>query len=192
MRTIVTITGPSLSGKSTLAGNLQSRDERLRELISTTTRPPRGYERHGQHYYFVSQEEFDRTPMVEATEHSGNKYGLSVSETERVFLIGGTPIIVVDPFGAEQIANYATAQGLRHLSIFVATPRRTRFERLLRRFRDDAAATEGGYADRLEFMLGHEEGWRTQREWHATVSNYDLQTEAAIDAGLLEWIFRAD
>lgn len=190
-RTIVTITGPSLSGKSTLAGNLMSRDERLREMISTTTRPPRAHEKHGTHYYFVSREEFIQTPMIEVTEHSGNIYGLSVVEAERVFVTGSTPMVVVDPFGAQQIADYAAAHELRHLAIFVATPRSVRFERFLQRFSKDGAATVKAYADRLQYMIDCEEKWYSQGEWDTTVTTYEPTTEAHVDASLLAMIFRA-
>src|SRR5262245_58147521 len=136
-RTIVTVTGPSLSGKSTLVGNLMSRDERIREMISTTTRAPRAGEKHGRNYYYVSEEEFLCTPMIEVTEVAGKRYGMSVAEAERVFASGSLPIVVVDPFGAQQINDYAKAHGLRHLAIFVATPRHVRYERFLERFAAD-------------------------------------------------------
>lgn len=53
-RTLVTLTGPSCTGKSTVARKLVELG--FVELISTTTRTPRQGEVEGVHYYFRSKE----------------------------------------------------------------------------------------------------------------------------------------
>ncbi len=59
MTTVFIISAPSGSGKSTLTRQLLERVPGLRFSVSYTTRPPRGQERDGQDYYFISREEFE-------------------------------------------------------------------------------------------------------------------------------------
>ena len=56
MTTVFIISAPSGSGKSTLVGQLMKRVPDLRFSVSYTTRPPRGQERDGQDYHFISRE----------------------------------------------------------------------------------------------------------------------------------------
>ncbi len=79
------LSSPSGAGKSTLARALTGRFPELRVAVSHTTREPRGNERSGREYHFVSRERF--RAMVEAglflewAEVHGNWYGTSRSET---------------------------------------------------------------------------------------------------------------
>ena len=50
---------PSGCGKSTIVKTLSELDSQLVTSVSTTTRPQRSYEVEGQHYFFVSDEQFD-------------------------------------------------------------------------------------------------------------------------------------
>ena len=60
MTTVFIISAPSGSGKSTLTRQLIERVPALRFSISYTTRTPRGQERDGHEYFFISREEFER------------------------------------------------------------------------------------------------------------------------------------
>lgn len=100
---IITITGPTGSGKSTLEKNLHTKFPDLyKKVISCTTRSPREGEEHGKDYYFMSQEEFDTTPMVERVEFGGNGYGVPAFEMDTHKDV----IIVVETGGALQIQDY--------------------------------------------------------------------------------------
>lgn len=72
--------GPSGAGKSSLGDYLKKHGGV--ELVSHTTRPKRNGEEHGIHYYFVTPEEFEQTPMIESAWHSGNRYGVSQQEVQ--------------------------------------------------------------------------------------------------------------
>lgn len=61
----------------------------MKNIVSHTTREPREGELHGVDYYFVSEEEFNKTPMAAwfgvSSETGGKvigKYGVSMSELE--------------------------------------------------------------------------------------------------------------
>lgn len=65
---IVGILGPSGSGKDSLLAEIkkQAKDIGLdvNEVVLTTTRPKREYESHGQHYWFVTKQEFDKSDSL--------------------------------------------------------------------------------------------------------------------------------
>ena len=68
---VITLFGPSSSGKDTLAKILAKRPD-VNEIVSCTTRPKRDYEKEGIDYYFLSVEDFTKKvlngSMLEATE----------------------------------------------------------------------------------------------------------------------------
>lgn len=74
---IICIMGRSGSGKSTLESTLESLG--YERIISCTTRPPRGNERDGVEYHFVSREKFaeliENGSLLEHAEYNGNLYG---------------------------------------------------------------------------------------------------------------------
>ena len=57
---ILIFSAPSGSGKSTLVNYLLQERNDLEFSISCTTRSPRGQEKDGKEYYFISTEEFQR------------------------------------------------------------------------------------------------------------------------------------
>ena len=54
------MTGPSGAGKGTLIRELLARRDDVELAVSATTRPRRPGEIDGVHYYFLTDEEFDR------------------------------------------------------------------------------------------------------------------------------------
>jgi guanylate kinase len=127
------VAAPSGAGKSSLVKALLELDSRLQPSVSHTTRPPRGQEKHGREYYFVSQQEFDA--MVEADAfvewahvHS-QRYGTSKKAIEDRMAMGADVILEIDFQGAVQIKNiFANA-----VCIFILPPTwdelRSRLER---------------------------------------------------------------
>jgi guanylate kinase len=73
------VSGPSGAGKDTLVEALRERRNSLRYSVSATTRAARSDERNGEHYFFVSEEEFellrDGGRLLEWREYNGNQYG---------------------------------------------------------------------------------------------------------------------
>ena len=75
--------------------------------VSHTTRKPRPGEVHGKHYYFVSQEEFDKVNAANGfVEHAtvhGNSYGTSIAEIERLVKLNQIVILDIDLQGCKLI-----------------------------------------------------------------------------------------
>jgi guanylate kinase len=127
------VAAPSGAGKSSLCKALLELDSRLQPSVSHTTRAPRGQEKHGREYFFVSKQEFDA--MVEADAfvewahvHS-NRYGTSKKAIEDRMAMGADVILEIDFQGAIQIKNvFANA-----VCIFILPPSweelRSRLER---------------------------------------------------------------
>ncbi len=76
---LLCVCGPSGAGKGTLISGLLENIPNLFLSISQTTREPRLGEKHGEHYYFCSREEFERQleagEILEYDEYLDNYYG---------------------------------------------------------------------------------------------------------------------
>jgi DNA helicase HerA-like ATPase len=94
------ISAPSGSGKSTLVKMLLASLEGLDFSISYTTRAPRGAEKNGAEYHFVTREQFlamrDRDELLEWAEVFGNFYGTGRAALERAEKRGHDAMCVLD------------------------------------------------------------------------------------------------
>jgi len=101
------VAAPSGAGKSSLVNALRELDARVQPSVSHTTRPPRGQEKHGREYYFISNDEFDtmvaNQQFLEWAHVHGNRYGTSRSTIEARIANGEDVILEIDYQGAFQI-----------------------------------------------------------------------------------------
>lgn len=101
------VSAPAGTGKSTLVSMLLKEFPQLRESISSTTRAPREGEVNGQHYQFVSIEEFEQkiqnNEFVEYADVFGNYYGTSVEMIYQLQDEGFHVVFVIDTQGALQL-----------------------------------------------------------------------------------------
>jgi guanylate kinase len=104
----------------------------LRFSISYTTRPPRGQEKNGEDYFFVTREEFEeRLARGEFLEHAdvfGNYYGTHADELDRAGKEGVDLVLDIDVQGARQLKGKIPAA----VSIFILAPSREILEQRLR------------------------------------------------------------
>ncbi|OOG58856.1 guanylate kinase [Polaromonas sp. C04] len=127
------VAAPSGAGKSSLVKALMELDVRVQPSVSHTTRAPRGQEKHGREYFFVSQQEFDAmilgSAFVEWANVHGFRYGTSKKAIEERIAQGADVILEIDFQGALQIKKtFANA-----VLIFILPPSwdelRSRLER---------------------------------------------------------------
>lgn len=132
MNSVFIISAPSGSGKSTLVNILLQEVGQLRFSVSYTTRQPRGQEKHGESYYFVSREDFEaRLGRGEFLEHAqvfGNYYGTHQSEREIATEAGCDLVLDIDVQGARQLKGTIPDA----VSIFILAPSREILEQRLR------------------------------------------------------------
>ena len=107
---IFVVSGPSGSGKSTLIREVREKVLDLGYSISHTSRPPRGQEKNGVEYHFVSKENFqkmiDNEDFVEWAEVYQDLYGTSVSSLRSQITVGLDVIMDIDVQGARNIKEY--------------------------------------------------------------------------------------
>ncbi len=121
---LVIFSAPSGAGKTTIVRHLLSLNLNFEFSVSATTRKPRGSERHGKDYYFLSGEEFkkkkDRDEFLEWEEvYPGCFYGTLKSEVERIFKAHRNIIFDIDVVGGSNIKKY---YGEKALAVFVQAP----------------------------------------------------------------------
>jgi guanylate kinase len=121
---ILIITAPSGAGKSTIANRLMNAFPSLAFSISAATRAPRGNEKNGVEYYFISTEEFKQKIKEQAFAewemvYEGKYYGTYNSEIERIWNNNQTPVLDIDVKGALHIKQLYPHQTY---SIFIEPP----------------------------------------------------------------------
>lgn len=122
---LIVFSAPSGSGKSTIVNHLLSNDElNLAFSISATSRAARGKEQNGEHYYFMSAEEFKshikNEDFLEWEEvYAENYYGTLKSELERIWKMGKHVVFDIDVIGGLNIKKQFPE---KTLSIFVMPP----------------------------------------------------------------------
>ncbi|MBV8550763.1 MAG: guanylate kinase [Acidobacteriaceae bacterium] len=138
MTTVFIISAPSGSGKSTLVSRLLEADHGLRFSVSYTTRRPRGNEKPGESYVYISRREFeDRIARNEFLEHAevfGNYYGTHREVLEQARMEGKDLILDIDVQGARQLRERIPEA----VTIFILPPSRDILEQRLRARSEDA------------------------------------------------------
>lgn len=163
---IVVLSGPSGSGKTTVVSRLEEESPApLVKAISATTRPPRVHETDGEHYYFLSPEDFEarrlRGDFLEYAEvhRTGHWYGTLLSELERARQQGAWALLEIDVEGALNVMR----QYPEAITIFLTTPSVQEFEQRLRdrgtedeeviQRRLQTARKELEFADRYQYRV---------------------------------------
>ncbi|RZL45113.1 MAG: guanylate kinase, partial [Variovorax sp.] len=163
---IFVVAAPSGAGKSSLVKALMELDSAVQPSVSHTTRPPRGQEKHGREYFFVSDPEFDAMvggdAFVEWAHVHERRYGTSKKAIEDRVAQGADVILEIDFQGAIQIRKtFANA-----VLIFILPPSWEELRsRLERRGEDSAevialrlrnAAEEMARANEFDFVIINE------------------------------------
>jgi len=136
---MVIVSAPSGAGKSTLVNYLLKKGLSLEFSISATSRKPRGDEKDGKEYYFMSAPEFrkkiENNEFVEWEEvYRDHYYGTLKCEIERIWNAGSCVLFDVDVKGG---INLKKIFGPKAISIFVMPPSVEELEkRLLHRGTD--------------------------------------------------------
>ncbi len=128
---LVVLAGPTAVGKGTVAAYVREHHPEIWISVSATTRKPRPGEVHGRHYWFVSDEEFDRLVAEEqllewAVVHKSARYGTPRQPVEEALAAGRPALLEIDLQGARQVRRTMPEA----LFVFLAPPS---WEELVRR-----------------------------------------------------------
>ena len=122
---LITFSAPSGSGKTTIVRHLLGKPIlNLAFSVSATSRPRRGKEKQGEHYYFMSVSEFKQhiknEDFLEWEEvYRDNFYGTLKSEVARLWSEGKNVIFDIDVAGGLRIKKKFPNQTL---AVFVKPP----------------------------------------------------------------------
>ena len=124
MAKLIIFSAPSGSGKSTIINYLLTQNLNLAFSISATSRPPRGTERDGVEYFFLTPEEFRRRiaddEFLEYEEvYHDRFYGTLKAQVEKQLADGQNVVFDVDVVGGCNIKKF---YGDRALSVFIQPP----------------------------------------------------------------------
>jgi guanylate kinase len=167
------LAGPTAVGKGTVAAAVRERHPEVWISISATTRPPRPGEVDGVHYWFVSDEEFDR--MIEADEllewavvHKAARYGTPRRPVQEALAAGWPSMLEIDLQGARLVrASMPDA-----LFVFLKPPS---WEELVRRLVGRGTESE---EERERRLATAREEMAAEGEFDATIVNHEVHAAA--------------
>jgi len=160
------VAAPSGAGKSSLVKALLELDSHVQPSVSHTTRPPRGQEKHGREYFFVSNSEFDAMvaadAFVEWAHVHSQRYGTSKKAIEERMSQGADVILEIDFQGALQIKTIFS----NAVCIFILPPSWEELRSRLERRGEDSpevielrmknAQAEVAQVDKFDFVIINE------------------------------------
>jgi guanylate kinase len=134
---LLILSSPSGAGKSTLTKLLK--DQQLHVSLSVTTRQRRSSEVDGEHYRFITADEFqqmrDRSDLLEWAEVHGNFYGTPRKPVEQALAQGEDMMFDIDWQGSKQICEKMRADVV---SVFILPPSMIELKARLERRAEDS------------------------------------------------------
>ncbi len=188
---LIIFAAPSGSGKSTIINSIMAdggaEDLNLHFSISATSRAPRGEEKNGVEYFFLTPEEFRQKiandEFVEYEEVYTDKfYGTLKSQVDKQLASGENVIFDVDVNGA---MNIKKLYGKRALSIFIQPPSIEELRDRLEKRATDAPEVIAQRVERARYELEQAE------HFDEVVINDNLEV-AKVEARALVEDFLAD
>jgi guanylate kinase len=157
--TLLILSAPSGTGKTTLARRLVAATPGAIFSVSYTTRAPRGAEKDGVDYHFVDDAEFDRMiaagEFVEWAPVHGHRYGTPRETIEQARKAGALVVFDIDVQGGAEIKRqYPDA-----VRALIVPPALAELERRLRARStdDDTTVRRRLHAARVEILLARAE-----------------------------------
>lgn len=181
---VLIFSAPSGSGKSTIVNHILGLHPEIEFSISATSRPPRGMEKDGVEYYFLSVDDFrsriEADKFVEYEQvYEGRYYGTLKSEVQRIWDKGHVIIFDVDVKGGVNLKKYF---GDKALSVFIQAPSVEELHRrLVARGTDTPeaiaervakAAEEMTYAPKFDVVLINDNLDKAYAESESMVNNF--------------------
>ena len=188
MNALITITGPTCSGKTVLQKLLEAKG--LQGIVSFTTRPPRAGEVNGEHYWFMSP---DRINVLDGDGRIAEKitlgqhtYGILGQELETKLGTGNT-VVVVEPNGVAQLTKYCADNNLRLIRVYVCNPAIVNIARLLKRHADNPDQTFDT-SQRVISLMTVEQSWLYQSDYELIFNRFDSGCQDAVVNSILEML----
>ena len=168
---LIIITAPSGAGKTSITRYLMQRFPQLAFSVSAATRKPRGIEKDGVDYHFISEAEFKQKIQHEEfveweMVYEGKYYGTLKVELMRIWAAGKIPVLDIDVKGAIHVQQQYPDTSL---SLFIETPS---VQELKNRLQGRGTETAESLAARIN-KAAYELSFKDQFNKH--IVNDDLQ-----------------
>ncbi len=170
---LVVLAGPTAVGKGSVASAIRERHPEVWISISATTRAPRPGEVDGVHYWFVSDEDFDRLVAEDqllewAVVHRAARYGTPRGPVEKTLAAGRPAMLEIDLQGARQVRETMP----QALFVFLKPPS---WDELVRRLVGRGTETADERERRL-ITARHE--LAAEPEFDVTIVNHEVHAAA--------------
>ena len=177
---LIVISGPSGAGKGTVYNEVLIRRPEIQRSISVTTRAPRKGEVDGVHYYFRTEEQYQKMiadgEFLETAAVYSNYYGTPKAPVYEKLAKGQDVMFEIDTLGAKQIKKiYPDA-----VTIFIIPPS---FEVLEKRLRDRGTDSEESIRRRLSCAKSE---LAKYKQFDYIVFNDDLETAIEQTLSIIE------
>lgn len=184
MSKLIIFSAPSGTGKSTIVRHLIDLDLNLQFSISATSREPRGDEKHGVEYFFISSDEFRKkianNEFIEYEEvYDDRFYGTLKSNVDSILDEGKNVVFDIDCVGG---LNVKKMYGDRALAIFIMPPSVEALrERLEKRGTDtpeviedrlSKAEYEMSFAPQFDIIIENDDFEKAKKETYDVISNF--------------------
>jgi guanylate kinase len=170
---LTVLAGPTAVGKGSVSADIRAHHPEIWISVSATTRRPRPGEQHGVHYWFVTDEEFDR--LVEQGEllewavvHGERRYGTPRKPVEEAVAAGRPSLLEIDLQGARQVHERMPGA----LMVFLKPPS---WEELVRRL--VGRGTESG-EERARRLTTAQLELAAEPEFDVTIVNTEIHAAA--------------
>ena len=169
---VIILTAPSGAGKTSITRFLLANYPQLAFSVSATTRAPRGNEKQGVEYHFISLEKFEghihQNDFLEyEMVYEGVYYGTLKSELTRIWNLGKIPVLDIDVKGAIKIQKQLEENCL---SIFIMPPSIEVLKQRLENRKTETAENIQMRLDKASFEISF------SNQFNVIIQNNDLTT----------------
>ena len=181
---LIIITAPSGAGKTSITRHLMQHFPQLAFSVSAATRQPRGIEKNGVDYHFMSADDFKQkiqhNEFVEwEMVYEGKYYGTLKAELERIWNEDKIPVLDIDVKGAIHVQQQFPATTL---SLFIEPPSVAELKKRLLSRGTETPESLAARVNKASYELSFKE------HFNKVVVNDDLQ-KACIEAEMIVFGF---
>jgi guanylate kinase len=184
---IIIITAPSGSGKTSITRHLMQHFPQLAFSVSAATRQPRGIEKDGVDYHFIStgafQQKIQHNEFVEwEMVYEGKYYGTLKSELEKIWHQNKIPVLDIDVKGAIHVQQQFPQTSL---SLFIQPPSVEELKKRLQSRGTETAESLAARVNKAAYELSFKE------HFNKVVVNEELQKACAEASVIVDAFIKA-